>query len=83
MTTKGKPSADPYLMGSESLSIPPEQCIVVENAPLGIQAAKAYCIAICSILESLYLQEADLVVDSFEELHSLSVIGSLLGDYHN
>ena len=65
MTTKGKPSADPYLMGSASLSIPPEQCIVVENAPLGIQAAKAanaYCIDICSTLKSSFLQEADEIM---------------------
>ena len=86
MTKQGKPFPDQYLMGSASLGIAPEQSIVVENAPLGIQAAKAanaYCIAICSTLESLYLQEADLVVDSFEELPTLNVIGSLLGDYHN
>jgi beta-phosphoglucomutase-like phosphatase (HAD superfamily) len=60
MTKQGKPFPDHYLMGSASLGIAPEQSIVVENAPLGIQAAKAYCIAICSTLESLYLQEADL-----------------------
>ena len=41
MTTQGKPSPDPHLVGSECLGIAPDQCIVVENAPLGIQAAKA------------------------------------------
>ena len=82
MTTKGKPFPDPYLVGCESLGIAPEQCIVIENAPLGIQAAKAantYCIAICSTLESSYLHETDVVVDSFDQLRDLEVIENLLG----
>ena len=83
MTTKGKPSVDPYLMGSASLGIPPEQCIVVENAPLGIQAAKAanaYCIAICSTLKSSFLQEADEIIKSFDQLYDLDVINAFLED---
>ncbi len=82
MTPQGKPFPDPYLIGSDALGVAPEQCIVVENAPLGIQAAKAantYCIAICSTLESSYLHEADVVVDSFDQLRDFEVIENLIG----
>lgn len=37
----GKPNPEPYLMGMQKGNLLPEECIVVENAPLGVQAAKA------------------------------------------
>lgn len=40
--TKGKPAPDPYLMGLQKAgSLKPWQAIVVENAPLGVQAGVA------------------------------------------
>jgi sugar-phosphatase len=38
---RGKPNPDPYLMGAESLRLPPPNCIVVEDAPSGVRAGKA------------------------------------------
>ena len=70
-TTQGKPFPEPYLKGLENLGLKPYQCIVIENAPLGIKAAKAagmYCIAIASTVERQELMEADKVVDRFEDL---------------
>ena len=37
----GKPHPEPYLMGMQKGGLTPEECVVVENAPLGIRAAKA------------------------------------------
>lgn len=37
----GKPNPEPYLMGLQKAGIGPEEAVVVENAPLGIQAARA------------------------------------------
>ncbi len=79
-TTRGKPFPDPYLKGAQELGLKPEESIVVENAPLGIQAAKsagAYCIAICSTLDRSYLEEADEIVEKFEDLNTLDVIKQL------
>ncbi|GAI93777.1 unnamed protein product, partial [marine sediment metagenome] len=79
-TIRGKPFSDPYLKGAEELGLKPEECIVVENAPLGIQAAKsagAYCIAICSTLDRSYLEEADEIVEKFEDLNTLDFIKQL------
>ncbi|TAJ05768.1 HAD family hydrolase [Marinilabiliaceae bacterium JC017] len=38
---KGKPDPEPYLIALERSGFKKEECMVVENAPLGIQAAKA------------------------------------------
>lgn len=81
MTQRGKPYPDPYLRGASELGVGSEECIVVENAPLGIQAAKSaksYCVAVCSTLDRRYLTEADEVVNRFEDLKELSVIRRLL-----
>lgn len=37
----GKPSPDVYLMAAAALAVSPSQCLVVEDAPAGIQAARA------------------------------------------
>jgi len=74
----GKPSPEPYLKGVEKLSLLEEECMVVENAPMGIEAAKAaglYCVAVASTLGPERLQHADLVFENhaalFEYLKSL------------
>lgn len=80
-TPRGKPYPDPYLEGARLLSLKPQQCIVVENAPLGIQAAKAagaYCIAIASTVEKQMLEDADEIIDMFSKLSSLPLVQELL-----
>jgi sugar-phosphatase len=39
--TQGKPHPEPYLKGAAILGFPAADCIVVEDAPAGIQAGKA------------------------------------------
>ena len=39
--TKGKPDPEPYLKAWERSGFKKEECMVVENAPLGVRAAKA------------------------------------------
>lgn len=36
---RGKPAPDIYLLGAASLGLPPEQCLALEDAPLGIESA--------------------------------------------
>jgi len=38
---RGKPAPDPFLIAAEKLGIPPADCLVFEDADLGIQAATA------------------------------------------
>lgn len=37
----GKPDPAPFLAGAAGLGLPPERCLVVEDAPAGVTAAKA------------------------------------------
>ena len=48
---RGKPAPDLFLLAASKLSVPPESCLVLEDAPAGIAAARAagmYSIAIPS-----------------------------------
>lgn len=69
---KGKPSPDPYLKAIEKLGIPKLDCVVIENAPLGIKSAKAagagYIIALTTSLDDTYLAGADSIMRSFQDL---------------
>jgi len=70
----GKPSPDPYLTAAKELKVLPNECLVVENAPLGIKSAKSagmYCIAIKSTLDEKYLKEADEIIPNFIELKTV------------
>ncbi|MDO8509332.1 MAG: HAD family phosphatase [Nanoarchaeota archaeon] len=76
-----KPHPDPFLHALEKLKLSPNDCIVIENAPLGIQSAKSagiYCIAIASTMDKLYLNEADEIIGKFDELKNLEIIQPLL-----
>ncbi|HLX73248.1 MAG TPA: HAD-IA family hydrolase, partial [Terriglobales bacterium] len=39
--TVGKPHPEPYLKGAELLGFSPKDCVVFEDAPAGIEAARA------------------------------------------
>ena len=39
--THGKPHPEPYLKGAELLGFAPAECLVIEDAPAGIQSARA------------------------------------------
>jgi HAD superfamily hydrolase (TIGR01509 family) len=62
---EGKPSPEPYLKALEMLKVNKDECIVIENAPLGVESAKRaglYCIAIPTYVEPELLKDADVVL---------------------
>ena len=62
----GKPHPEPFLRAAEGLGLPPERCVVVEDTPGGIRAAKAAgmrCVAVTHSCREDSLREADLIVD--------------------
>jgi HAD superfamily hydrolase (TIGR01509 family) len=71
-TSRGKPFPDPYLKGIGKLAVPPENCVVVENAPLGLASAKAagvgHVIGVTTTLPAEYLKGADDIMPSFADL---------------
>jgi beta-phosphoglucomutase len=74
---RAKPFPDPYLAAARQLQLEPQQCAVVENAPLGIAAARKagmYCIAVETTLGKKYLASADCVLQTIDELLTLSIL---------
>ncbi len=74
-TTRGKPDPEVFLQAARRLDVPPARCVVLEDAPVGVQAAKAggmYAIGVTFIqhhsAEKLWAAGADLVVPSLEKL---------------
>jgi HAD superfamily hydrolase (TIGR01509 family) len=68
---KGKPDPESYLKAAQVLNVHPEDCIVVENAPLGIQAAKnagMKVIALATTLDRVHLDAADFYFDDLQDL---------------
>lgn len=67
-----KPNPEPYLTAAERLGVKSEECIVIENAPSGIKAAKnagMYCIAVkTTIKDEDQLKEADLIVKDMSKI---------------
>ncbi len=66
-----KPHPEPYLKGAEKIGIPIENCIVIEDSVNGIRAGKASgakVIGITTTFPREVIHEADLIVDSYEEL---------------
>lgn len=80
---RGKPHPDPFLKAAELLDVQPMECIVVENAPMGIQGAKAAemtVIAVTTTLSPDYLKQADYIASDFYEVESY--LEKLLGLTH-
>lgn len=71
--THGKPDPEPFLLAAERLGVAPGDCIVFEDAPAGLAAARAagcMTVAIAGTHEASEL-EADLVVDGLFQLELL------------
>ena len=71
MIKKGKPHPDSYLTAAKQLKVNPEECVVIENAPYGIKAAKSakmFCIAVTTSLPKQYLKQADIICKKISEV---------------
>jgi len=67
----GKPHPDIFLYAAKKLKSLPKRCIVIEDAPNGIEAAKKAemrVIAITTTIKKEKLLEADKIVNNFDEI---------------
>lgn len=67
---RGKPDPQPFLIAAERLGVTPEQCLVFEDAPEGIEAAKRAgmrAIGIATTRQGEQLSTADEVVDALTD----------------
>lgn len=70
---EGKPNPEIFLLAATELDMPPERCVVVEDAPAGIEAARAGHMAALGIARlqdkaSLQAAGADLVLTSLDDV---------------
>lgn len=68
---RGKPDPAIFLHAARQLGIPPEHCLVIEDAPNGIRAARAAgmrCVALATTHPAELLREADEIVSGFGEI---------------
>ncbi|MCJ7812085.1 HAD family hydrolase, partial [bacterium] len=74
---RAKPNPDPYDMARKKFKLQKDQCLVVENAPLGIASAKKagmLCVAVETTLSKLYLSEADFIISNIRELLNIPLL---------
>jgi len=69
---EGKPHPEPYLRGARLMGVDPKDCLVIEDAPAGLQAAhaaKMKSVALTSTYRAHELAEADAIVQSLGQIH--------------
>jgi len=69
--TKGKPDPQTFLLAAEKLGVEAKDCIVIEDAISGVTASKRAdmrCIAVTNTTSRAELREADLIIDTLEEI---------------
>ncbi|MBU4346229.1 MAG: beta-phosphoglucomutase family hydrolase [Candidatus Omnitrophica bacterium] len=69
---KGKPHPDVFLLAGARLGLEPEECLVFEDAVLGVEAAKRgnfKCVGVDRYQEPRRLSKADLVISDFSEIN--------------
>jgi sugar-phosphatase len=59
----GKPDPAPFLLAARSLGLPPERCLVIEDAPAGITAARRAGCHVVGVLTTFPGLDADTVKD--------------------
>lgn len=69
---RGKPEPDIFLLAAEELGVPASECVVVEDAPAGIKAARAAGMRVIAVpypgIDIAGLADADLLATSLRDL---------------
>lgn len=66
-----KPFPDIFLAAAKNLCVPPSNCLVIEDAPPGIEAAHRAGMRVVAISTSLpksFLNHSDYIIDSIEDI---------------
>lgn len=67
-----KPAPDLFLVAADKLGVAPEECLVVEDAPSGVEAAREAGMRVVAIArdknQAKALEKADLVVKDYNQL---------------
>jgi HAD superfamily hydrolase (TIGR01509 family) len=74
--TRLKPDPEAYFLGAQTLQVPPNRCLVFEDSPIGVAAAKAaqmLCVGLTTTNPEEDLKQADLIIPNFQgwTIHSI------------
>ncbi len=77
-----KPSPDIFLLAAKRLGLEPQDCMVVEDGPVGVAAAKSAgmkCLAITETHAAEKLSQADVIIDTYHEADFEDICRRLVG----
>ena len=78
--TCGKPDPEPYLKAWERSGVAKEQCVVIENAPLGIRSGKDAGLTVYAVTTGILtnedLAQADEIFDNMADLLAFLQVSS-------
>ena len=70
-----KPDPEPYQKAMYRLGVKPEECLVIEDSPRGLESAKAAgmkcCIILNDLIETADCENADFIVDCISDIPSI------------
>jgi HAD superfamily hydrolase (TIGR01509 family) len=72
-----KPNPELFIIAAKRINVPPQNCLVIEDAPNGVQAARAAgckCIAVTNSTSKEKLSQADLVIPSLAQVSLKDII---------
>lgn len=80
--SRGKPGPEPFLLGAKLLGVPPERCLVFEDAPAGLAAARAAGAMTVAVTTTHTADEldADVIVPDLSAVRIAGVNPSERGD---
>jgi len=74
---ESKPGPQIYLLAAKKLEVAPNDCVVIEDSPLGVKAAKTAgmkCLAVANTHPRQKLEKADKVFDSLENVDLITLL---------
>jgi pseudouridine 5'-phosphatase len=75
---RGKPAPDIFLVAAELLGAAPTACVVVEDAPVGVEAARAAGMQVVAVpdpaMDAARFADADLVIPSLRDLKASDLV---------
>ncbi len=77
-----KPDPELFLTAAKRMALTPERCVVIEDAPNGVEAAKAAgtkCVAVTNTTSADKLAQAEIIVESLDDIDLNGIIGLIDG----
>ncbi|MBN1385831.1 HAD family phosphatase [Candidatus Woesearchaeota archaeon] len=78
---RSKPDPEIYLKAAKRLGVHPDDCVVIEDSPSGVEAAKSagmFCIGVPTSVSARKLGRADIIIENFDEIRDMKSLLALV-----